>query len=184
MSVRNITCEIFNHHLRILPSVVNPSRWVYICTLLRKWELRNDNSLTKRWFHVSRVVSVTSQGTSSLAMHETKVLSITHKYSNLVPKCTWLFAVRCMKLQLFIPIKRENDFTTHSIPLDFRPTIHIPVKQTPASSFPHRITFRKPLPLKFEYIGCLATILVRAKRTSDSSSLHRITPDTIETYHN
>ena len=45
LSVRNITCGVFNHHLRRLPSAVNPSRWVYICSLLGMWELRNRTSL-------------------------------------------------------------------------------------------------------------------------------------------
>ena len=94
VSVQNITCGLFHHHLRILPSAVNPSGWVYICALLWKWELRNNNSLTKMWFRLSRVVSVTSQETSFVAMHEATVISLTHTYSKLVSKCTWLVAVR------------------------------------------------------------------------------------------
>ena len=81
-----------------------------------------------------------------------------------------------MGFQFFIQTERENDFTAHGIPIGFRPTGHIPVKQTPASSCPHRITFGKPFLLKSGCIVCLATILGRGKRTLDSSSPHWITP--------
>ena len=38
-----------------------------------------------------------------------------------------------------------------------------------------------PVSVKPERIGCLATILIREKRTADSNSRHRITPDSFKT---
>ena len=104
VSVQNITCGLFHHHLRKLPSAVIPSWWVYICALLWKWELRNNNSLKKMWFRLSRVASVASQETSFLAMHEATVISLTQKYSNLASECTWFVAVR----QHRIPVGHSN----------------------------------------------------------------------------
>ena len=104
VSVQNITCGLFHHHLRILPSAVNASWWVNICALLWKWELRNNNSLTKMWFRLSRVASVTSQETSFLAMQKATVISLTQKYSKLASECTWLVAVR----QHGIPVGHSN----------------------------------------------------------------------------
>ena len=80
-----------------------------------------------------------------------------------------------MGFQLFIPTERQKDSTAHSIPTGFRPTIHIPVKQTPASSSPHRITPGNPDLVKSGRIGYVATILVREKRASDSNSRSCIT---------
>ena len=104
VSVQNITCGLFHHHLRILPSAVNASWWVNICALLWKWELRNNISSTKMWFRRSRVASVTSQETSLLAMHEATVISLTKKYSKLASECTWIVVVR----QHGIPVVRSN----------------------------------------------------------------------------
>ena len=93
LSVRNITCGVFNHHLTFLPSAVNPSWWVYIYSLLRKWELRNNTSLTQIWLRLSRVASATSQKTALLIMPEATALSLTHEFSKLVPKSRWFVAV-------------------------------------------------------------------------------------------
>ena len=75
-----------------------------------------------------------------------------------------------MGFQLFLQSKRENDFITHSIPIGSQPTIDIPVKQTPDSGSPCLQTPRAHISTISEYIGCLATILVRRERAPDSCS--------------
>ena len=50
-------------------------------------------------------------------------------------------------------------------PMGSRPTIHIPVKHTLDSRSPCLKTPREHISMESEYIGCLATILVRLKRT-------------------
>ena len=69
-----------------------------------------------------------------------------------------------MGFQLFLQFKRENDFTTYSIPIGSQPTIDIPVKQTPDLGSPCFRTPRAHISMISEYIGCLATILVRRER--------------------
>ena len=54
---------------------------------------------------------------------------------------------------------------------------HTPIKLTAALSSPHRITPRKTLPVKSGSIVCLATIVVRGKRTPDLNSQRLKTPE-------
>ena len=68
--------------------------------------------------------------------------------------------------------------------IDCLATSVIQQKRTPDSTSPRLKTLWDPVSVKSQCIGCLVTIVVRGKRTLDSSSSRRITPNTIETYHN
>ena len=76
-------------------------------------------------------------------------------------------------------LHRDTSVKLPSVELDFT---KLSLNPSHSNQIDPRFTFRmsqnprKPILLKSRCIGCLATIVVREKRTSDSSSPNRITP--------